>query len=154
MPSTIVFITTTLLVSYFIWYFSTNADRYPSCCCRAHCSSPRVQSNPEVSADYRPSELRVWDERTRYATSYRPRSTTIFSFPKKGSVYILQNALTPEFEFLGLDRFVFLRSGGMNLDHLNKTSQSNPLMRKRYSAISVSVTKEYCEVIFVLCMVY
>lgn len=124
MLSTIVFITTTILVWYFTWYFSTYSDRYPSCSGCTQCSSPPGQSNPETFVDYKTPGIQPSEERTRYSTSYSPGSTTIYRFPKKGGVYILQNALAPEFEFLGLDRFVSLHSG---LDYMGSLKQDYPI---------------------------
>lgn len=56
--------------------------------------------------DYRPPRLQPWEERTRYSPSYSPGSTTIYGFPKKGGVYILQNAFLHGACYYGLEDFI------------------------------------------------
>lgn len=113
MPSTIIFIITNLLVFYFTWYYSTYYERG----CHLQRSLRKKEPKPDLSSP-------LPFERTRFATSYNPGSTTIYGWPKKGGVYILQRALAPEFEFLGLDRFLSLRSG---LGKLGSLKQDYPI---------------------------
>lgn len=152
MSSTTVFITSTVFLSFLTYLLFKIA--YPSHACRTNCAPTPKQPDSEIFVDYRPSGLQSWEERTRYSTSYSPGSTTVYGLPRKGGVYILKNAFAPEFGFLGLDRFVSLRSGRNVMGSLKQDYPIQSSDEEEKSCNKCKFDKQSPECILLTCYKY